>query len=363
MHEQILIVDDEYDTIELLRYNFQKANYEPLIARNGEEAINAVQCCAPEVVLLDVMMPQLNGWEVCRILRESSKGKSIPIIMLSALSDEEARVKGLSLGADDYVSKPFSIKELMLKIQKLIDQQRAMKQLRARDQEQETSLRYLVHEMKNSLTVIGGFSSLALKKDDGHAHLKTIHTAAVHAQSLLNDTSLLARLEKATGSLPTESIDIVALAKEVVEMFRDMTKRKGLEIGEVKNDPLMVRANKTAARQVLVNLFSNAVKYNRERGRIWISFDKVDRRIEVTIKDEGCGIHRDEMSRIFNKFYRAAGSEQVKGAGLGLHIVKLLTESMGGTIIAASEQGAGSAFTVSLLEASATTTGSSRVEP
>jgi signal transduction histidine kinase len=355
MHEQILIVDDEHDTTELLRYNLQKANYEPLIARNGEEAITAVQCCAPEVVLLDVMMPKLNGWEVCRILRESSKGKSIPIIMLSALSDEEARVKGLSLGADDYVSKPFSIKELMLKIQKHIDRQRALKQLHAKEQEQETSLRYLVHEIKNSLTVIGGFSSLALKKDDGHAYLKTIHTAAVHAQSLLNDTSLLSRLEKETGSLPAESIDIVALAKEVVEMFCDTAKRKRLELVEKKNAPLLVRANKTAARQVLVNLLSNAVKYSREGGRIWISFKEVDSRIEVAIKDEGCGIHREELSHIFNKFYRAAGSEQVKGAGLGLHIVKLLTESMEGKVIAESEQGAGSSFTVSFLEARATT--------
>jgi two-component system sensor histidine kinase/response regulator len=354
MHEQILIVDDEHDTIELLRYNLQKANYVPLIARNGEEAITAVQCCAPEVILLDVMMPGLNGWEVCRILRQSSKGEFLPIIMLSALSDEEARVKGLSVGADDYVSKPFSIKELMLKIQKLIDRQHALKQLHAREQEQETSLRYLVHEMKNSLTVIGGFSSLALKKDENHAHLKTIHTAAVHAQSLLNDTSLLSRLEKEPGSLPTEATDIVELAKEVVEMFRDMAKKKRLEIVDGNNDPLLVRANKTAARQVLVNLLSNAVKFSREGGRIWISFEEADSRVEVTIKDEGCGVPRDELSHIFNKFYRAAGSEQVKGAGLGLHIVKLLTESMEGKIIAESEQGSGSSFTVSLLEARAT---------
>lgn len=356
MHEQILIVDDERDTTELLRYNLQKANYVPIIARNGEEAIAAVQCCAPEVVLLDVMMPELNGWEVCRILRQSSTGKSIPIIMLSALADEEARVKGLSVGADDYVSKPFSIKELMLKIQKHIDQQRTLQQLRAREQEQKTSLQYLVHEMKNFLCVIGGFSSLALQKDTGHAHLKTIHTAAVHAQSLLNDTSLLTRLEKEPGSLPTEAADIVALAKEAVEMFRDTAKKKRLEIIDKENGPLLVQANKTAARQVLVNLFSNAVKFSRAGGRIWLSFEEVDSRVEVTIKDEGCGIPREELSHIFNKFYRAAGSEQVKGAGLGLHIVKLLTESMDGKIIAKSEQGEGSSFTVSFLEASVTTT-------
>lgn len=355
MHEQILIVDDEHDTTELLRYNLQRENYQPLIARNGKEAVNAVQCRAPDVVLLDVMMPELNGWEVCRILRESAKGKSMPIIMLSALSDEEARVKGLSLGADDYVSKPFSVKELMLRIRKHIDQQHAMKRFLAREQEQETTVRYLVHEMRNSLTAISGFSSLALKSDDQNKYLRTIYTAAVHAENLLNDASLLTRLEKEEVSLSMESIELVALTKEVVEMFRDTAKKKRLELVERKSPPLLVRGNKTAVKQVLANLLSNAVKYNREGGRIWVSFDEVNPWIDLTIKDEGCGIPRDELSCIFNKFYRAAGSKLVKGAGLGLHIVKLLTESMGGKITAASEQGAGSAFTVSFLETNATT--------
>ncbi len=353
MNEQVLIVDDENDTIELLRYNLEKANYQPVIARNGEEAINAVQCHNPDVVLLDVMMPELNGWEVCRILRESSKGKSIPIIMLSALSEEDARIKGLALGADDYVSKPFSVRELLLKISRLVDRHQAAKLLRAREQDQDTSLRYLVHEMKNSLNVIGGFSSLALKKDDAHKHLRTIHTAAVHAESLLNDTSLLLRLEKEGGSLPVEPLDIVAMAKDVADMARDTAAKKHVETVVMKNTPSLVRAHRTAVRQVLVNLLSNAVKYNREGGRVWVYFDEQDDLITVSVKDEGCGIGCDELPKIFGKYYRAAGSERVKGAGLGLYIVKLFTEAMGGKITVVSDQGAGSTFTVSFTKTNA----------
>lgn len=353
MNEQVLIVDDENDTVELLRYNLEKANYQPVIARNGEEAINAVQCHNPDVVLLDVMMPELNGWEVCRILRESSKGKSIPIIMLSALSEEDARIKGLALGADDYIAKPFSIRELLVKIRKYIDRHQAAKLLRAREQDQETSLRYLVHEMKNSLTVIGGFSSLALKEDDGHKHLRMINTAAVHAESLLNDTSLLLRLEKEGGSLPVEPLDIVAMAKDVVDMARYTAAKKNVEIVVMKSTPSLVRANRTAVRQALVNLLSNAVKYNREGGRVWVYFDEQDDLITVSIRDEGCGIGCDELPKIFGKYYRAAGSERVKGTGLGLYIVKLFTEAMGGKITVASDQRDGSTFTVSFTKANA----------
>ncbi len=347
--ELILIVEDEDDIVELLRYNLEKANYQTALARNGEEAIDAVQCNMPAVVLLDIMMPELNGWEVCRILRESSKGRAVPIVMLTALSGEEARIKGLGLGADDFISKPFSIREVLLKIRKYVDRQEVIKQLQAREQEHETSLRYIVHEVRNSLTAIGGFSSLALRSDNGQRHLRTINTAAVHAQSLLNDFSLLTRLEKEGITLPSEPIDIVEAANDAVEILRDAAAKKNLELTVMKSTPSPVRADRTALMQVLVNLLSNAVKFNREAGRVWIYFDERQDRTEVTIKDEGCGIRRDELPRIFDKFYRAGGSEKIKGAGLGLYIVKLLVEAMGGNIMVVSDPGEGAQFTVSLI--------------
>ncbi len=354
MNKQILIVEDENDCAELLSYHLQKESYQTVIARNGEEAIDAVQCHAPDAILLDVMMPELNGWEVCRILRESTKGKSLPIIMLSALSDEEARVKGLSLGADDYVSKPYSMQELLLKVRKHIDRQEAIKLLRTKGREQETSLRYLLHEIRNSMTVIGGFSSLALKKENPRTYLKPIQTAAALAESLLNDAALLSRLEEAGGSLPAEVIDLGATAREAADLFHQVAKKRRIAFVVMESaGPSPVRANKTAARQVLVNVLSNAVKYSREGGRVWIYFHQRDDLASVSIRDEGNGIGPDDLPRIFEKFYRAPGSERVKGEGLGLYIVKLLTGAMGGTITVKSVPGAGSTFTVSFMKVDA----------
>ncbi len=348
MTEQILIVDDEKDTAELLRYNLQKANYQTLIARDGKEAIDAAQCYLPDAILLDIMLPELDGWEVCRVLRESSKGKSIPIIMLTALSDEEARVRGLSLGADDYVTKPFSVKELLLKIRRCIDRQQTIKMLGIREREKDAAFHYLVHELKNAVSVIGCNSALALQNEDVRKYLKTINTSAVHAESLLNDVSLLSRLENGDGTLPVEPLDIGMLIREVIDVFHDAAERKSIEIVTANSTPSLVQGNATATRQVLINLISNAVKYNRDGGKVWIYFDETQVSVDISITDEGCGIPQNELLRIFEKHYRAAGSEQVKGAGLGLYIVKLLTEAMGGKVTAVSSRGVGSTFTLSM---------------
>jgi signal transduction histidine kinase len=353
MKKQILIVEDENDCAELLSYHLQKEDYEAVIVHNGKEAIEAVQRRAPDAILLDIMMPELSGWEVCRILRESAKGKSLPIIMVTALSDEEERIKGLSLGADDYVSKPYSMKELLLKIRKHLDRQRTIKQLEAREQEQETAMRYLVHELRNSLTTIGGSSCLALQKDDTNRYLKTINNAAFHAESLLNDTSLLSRLETGKERLSLEPVAIGVLVDETVDSLRDTAKRSNSVIAVANCTSSHVRGNRTAIKQILINLISNAVKYSRDNETVLISFDDKHDRVDVSIKDEGNGIAQAEIGRIFDKFYRAVGSERVKGAGLGLYIVKLLAGAIGGEVTVASRPGKGSTFTVSFIKAEA----------
>ncbi len=230
MQEKILIVEDETDVAEMIRYNLEKENYRIIVAYSGAEALQAAEVHAPDLVLLDIMLPDLSGWEVCRILRDSAKSHSIPILMLTALSSEEARIKGLTLGADDFVTKPFSIKELLLRIRKMIDRQHELKSLLEKEKEKDLSLRYLVHELKNSVTVIGGFSALALKKRDAQNYLGRINAVAKHADSLLNDASLLSRLEMREGSLPMDSVDIGALIEEVADSFKDLAKQRQIEI-------------------------------------------------------------------------------------------------------------------------------------
>jgi two-component system sensor histidine kinase/response regulator len=353
MQEKILIVEDEEDVAEMIRYNLKREGYQTIAAYSGAEALEAVAMHAPDLVLLDIMLPDLSGWEVCRILRGSAENHSIPILMLTALSSEEARIKGLTLGADDFVTKPFSIKELLLRIRKIIDRQHRLRSLMAKEKENDMSLRYLVHEMRNSVTAIGGFSVLALKRKDAQAYLERISALAKHADGLLNDASLLSRLEMPGALLQTDSVDLVALIDEAVDSFQDLAKERQIEIIFLERSSSLVLGNASAVRQVVINLLSNAVKFNREGARISIGLSGEDSWTHFWVKDEGWGIPSNEIPRIFDRFYRAAGSEHIKGAGLGLHIAKLLVEAMGGKISVESALGEGSTFTVLLKKQSA----------
>jgi signal transduction histidine kinase len=376
MKEQILIVEDENDCAELLRYHLQKENYETVIARNGKEAIEAVQRHMPDAVLLDVMMPELNGWEVCRILRESTKGKSLPIIMITALSEEEERVKGLSLGADDYISKPYSVKELMLKIKKHIDRQQMIKQLMTREQEQDTTLRYIVHEAKNSLHVIGGFSSHALRKDESNKYLKTIYSTAFRAEKMLNDASLRSRLETTGASPAAEKADIgsfvsepddllhgaltktvehqqvnaASLISEIAETTRILIGKKpvSVEVATPLMD-VMIETDNVKLRQILTNLVSNAAKFT-EQGKIVITLSVIGSWIGIAVSDTGVGMKEKDLHKLFTTYgqIKDSGTKKQEGMGFGLKISKDLAALLGGTISVTSSYGKGTTFVVSL---------------
>ena len=353
MQEQILIVEDEPDVAEMIRYNLEKESYRTIVVYNGAEALKAAEAHEPDLVLLDIMLPDLSGWDVCRFLRDSAKSHLTPILMLTALSAEEARIKGLALGADDFVTKPFSIKELLLRIRKMIDRQHTLRRLMEKEKGKDLSLRYVVHELKNSVTGIGGFSALALRKRDPQNYLERINALAKHADSLLNDASLLSKLEMREGSLPMDSVDLGALIEETVDSFRDLARERHIEIALAEKTPSMVLGHTSAVRQVLINLISNAIKFSRDGGKVWISLAEEMQCIHFSVKDEGCGIPPEEIPRIFDRFYRATGSEQIKGVGLGLYIAKLLVEAMAGKLSVESTFGAGSTFTVSLRKQSA----------
>jgi signal transduction histidine kinase len=347
MNELIMIVEDAKDTVELLRYNLQKEGYRTVTATDGEEAIAAIQAHKPDLVLLDIMLPGLNGWEVCQQLR--SMDRSMPVIMLTALSTKDDQIKGLALGADDYIPKPFSVKELMLRVKRLMEKEHILKTVKAREKEETDRINYLVHELKNTVQVIGGFSGLAMEKGNNDRYLSCIKSSALHMEGILNDTSLLSKLEKGKGLSPMGTVDIGEQLSWSVNAVREDAGNKEIDIHLLSDTPCMVQGNAMGVRQVLLNLLSNAIKYNRRQGKIWAFTKETVDQIEVSIKDTGYGIAEDELPMIFDKFYRARGSEMAKGTGLGLYLVKQLMEAMGGKVSAKSRETVGSTFTVSFI--------------
>lgn len=345
MNETVLIVEDTKDTVELLKYNLQKEGYRTLTAQNGEEAVIALQTNAPDIMLLDIMLPGTNGWEICDALR--SKGVTIPIIMLTALSTKEEQIKGLTIGADDYLPKPFSVRELMLRVKRLLEKEKTIKTLKRKEKEGHDSLRYLIHELKNSLSTVGGFSKLAMENGDNGKYLCYVNSSAKHMDSLLNDAFLLSRLENGGGLAPLEQVDLMEELNWAITTVSANTVSKEIDIHLLNDLPCVVSGNTVAIRQVLINLLSNAIKYNRKNGNIWISTNNTSNGVEVSVRDTGYGIPEDELPKVFEKFYRAKGSERAIGNGLGLYIVGLLMDAMGGSISVKSKEGVGSTFSVS----------------
>jgi two-component system sensor histidine kinase/response regulator len=344
----VLIVEDEPDVAELMRYNLAREGYATLIAESGDSAVEAVLRSSPDLILLDIMLPGLNGWEVCQTIRDSVKGRHLPIIMVSALTTEESRIKGLSLGADDYITKPFSVQELLLKTRNIVNRHARTKELAARQQEQDSSTRFLVHEIRSALNIIGGYSHLAERKGQGSPYLDRINSSALHIEALLNDVTLLAKLETGRGSLPREEVDVAGIAASLVESFRESAATRHISLAIEAASAVKAVGNSTAIRQILTNLISNAIKYNRDHGSVRIACMTVDDKAVLSVIDTGAGIGADELDTVFNKYYRARGSEKVSGSGLGLHIAKILAEAMEGSVSAMSTPGEGSTFTLFL---------------
>ena len=349
MNELVMIVEDSKDTVELLTYNLQKEGYKTVTVPSGEEALTAVETYKPGLILLDIMLPGLNGWEICSALR--SKGVLMPIVMLTAMSTKDDQIKGLTIGADDYLSKPFSVKELMLRVKKLLEKEKTIKTLKRKEKDGYDSLKYLIHELKNSILTVGGFSKLAMENGDNGKYLGYVNSSARHMDSLLNDAFLLSRLENGGGLAPIEQVELIEQLNWAINTVSADTVSKEIDIHLINDLPCVVGGNTVAIRQVLINLLSNAVKYNRKNGNIWIYTNNTSNDVEVSVKDTGYGIPEDELPKVFEKFYRAKGSERAKGTGLGLYIVGLLMDAMNGSISLKSKEGVGSTFTVSFRKA------------
>ena len=353
MNELILIVEDEEDVAELLRYNLKKQGYRTVVAYDGEQALQAVQYGNPDLILLDIMLPEMDGWTVCRIIRDSERGANIPVIMVTALSMEEARIQGLQLGADDYVTKPFSVPEMLLRVRRLLDRDKTQKELRQQVMEQDNSLRYMVHELKNSLSLMGGYAHLSQIKQQDSPYLHHIHAAAGHMEQVLDQISLLVHLESDRDALERKPLEVVPLVEETVDAFRGMHREEGIGISLANATRSAVIGNATALRQVLINLLSNAVKYNRPGGRIEVSLVESGSSLSIVVRDEGRGILPGELPKVFDKFYRGTGAAGSKGVGLGLYVVKLLVEAMQGAVTIASTPDEGTTATVTLVKARA----------
>jgi len=367
---RILWADDNADMRDYV-CRLLAGRYDVLPVPDGLKALAAAEADPPDLVLTDVMMPGLDGFGLLRELRKSARTKTVPVILLSARAGEESAVEGLDTGADDYLAKPFSARELLARVRTHLELARVrrewVKELEQANRELECTSRFkdqflstMSHELRTPLNAVLGFSALLAEErygplnDRQRRYVSHIHTGGQHLLTLINDILDLSRIEAGRMELAIENVSVETVFGEVLSVMRPLADNKSQTLSQHAEPGLSVRADLTRFKQVLMNLLGNGIKFTPEGGRIELTANQADGEVRVEVRDTGPGIPPEEQKRIFEAFYRLRESgKATEGTGLGLAITQRLVELHGGQLCLESQPGQGSCFHFSLPVAAA----------
>ena len=331
MTETILIVDDNLDNVTLLHKVLGKAGYRTLKAYNGEEAVKLTRENKPDLILLDIMMPVMDGFTACKIIKKDDSTKHIPILMLTAKQEIPDKIKGLEIGADDYITKPFDFRELLARIKsrlKLVrEHQRNVSQVRHRALSRMVA--GMEHEIRNPVVSIGGFARRMLDAFPDDDRKKE------YARVILKETERIERMIKESGALhglpkgQQAEVDIHSLIDEALAQTSDLSKQRRALIERHYNYNLpLVLLNHDNMLVALTQLISNALEAIDDGGKLLIRTSPDDTGLKIEISDNGHGIKEQELKRIFDPFFTSKRS----GAGMGLPLTREIIDSFQGTI-------------------------------
>jgi signal transduction histidine kinase len=336
----ILIVEDEPEILAPLSHSLQRAGYLVFEAEDGLSACRMIGSHHPDLILLDILLPDLNGWEVCRLLRQHPEPQiaATPVIMLTALNTPDDKLHGLQLGADAYLPKPYSQQEVLLLSGKLIERHRRQLDLESRYAllsdalEQQRELHSLMfHELRNQLTIISGYTELlgGDRTVDETGSVAAIRRSSSYLQNLAEDFLLVRKVQDGRLRLPVEPLCIEELLNEIIELYTPAGQARGiLLLKRSEGDPRPVSANRPALKIILSALLDNAVKYGPANSPVILACDYQQRHCVLKVCDAGEGFAPQERERIFERFYRGTG--QAPGSGFGLYGVRVLSLAMGG---------------------------------
>ncbi len=346
LNQKILIVDDARINLELLK-KLLEDRYIIETAESGEKALEIIPDFRPDLILLDIMMPGIDGYETCRRIRKEPQYRFIKIILVSAKALVEDRLQGYEAGADDYIIKPFDTKELKAKV-KVFSQLKREEEL---NQLKGDLLILFSHETKTPLSVIIGLSEILQKsydlEDDLKKHIETISQKAYQLLDFINKTAFICSLK--SGLEPSKSLGSVTThLKGATKMLNDTASQKKVAFElDIIND-MELYADWTVFDKALGFVLENAVKFSPEGGTVTIQTELSEGQYETRIIDQGEGIKSDWIDNIFDEFAVQNIMHHQKGQGLSLAISRYIMELHNGTIGVESTLGNGATFILSL---------------
>jgi two-component system sensor histidine kinase/response regulator len=359
----VLIVEDEVDILMLLDYRLRRENYRTLTATDGISACRLIEKEVPDLVLLDIMLPDLNGWEVCRFIRhyDNEAVASTPIIMVTALTNQANKIHGLEIGANVYLPKPYSINEVLLHCKRLLGekiwQQRLREEVnRLRDREgyHADFQGMLCHELRAQLTMIQGLCRRlqnrlsSIERARNGQYLDMIQKSTSHLTSLAEEILLLSKVETTNPALELDALDLGAVIQEVLALYTQPAAAKGVTLYTGGNFPQDISMNRAALTIILSNLIENGIKYCLP-GTAVLLYGRImnNTAVILEVSNQGGGIPPTEQQKIFERYYRGQGVRATtKGSGLGLYAVRKLTQNLGGEVRVQSVAGVGTRFQV-----------------
>ena len=375
---RILIVDDRRHNAELLKVMLTPEGYQLLTASSGQEALGLLAEQQPDLILLDVMMPGMDGYEVAGKIKENPATRNIPVIMLTALDDRNARMLGLNAGAEDFLTKPVDRAELCVRVRNLLRLKAYGDELRtahtalavalaeageARRMAEHANnaktqfLRAMSHELRTPLNAISGYTEIlemGIRGVVNPAQIKDlgrIKRASAYLLRLINDVLTIARLE---GARPLHLISIAVnpVLGEVEGLCVLQAKANGLTLKVAGCErEIFATADAERFQQILLNLITNAIKFTPKGGSINVTCDDDAGAVRVRVNDSGVGVRLLDIERVFEPFVqidRHLTTETQQGVGLGLSISRELARAMNGDLTLESTEGVGSTFTLTL---------------
>ncbi len=364
----ILIIDDILPNLRLLSNMLKEKGYKVRAVPSGEMALTVLRSASPDLILLDINMPEMNGYEVCKRLKAGSHTRDIPVIFISALDESLDKVKAFGVGGVDYITKPFQVEEVLARVENHLQLYRLQQELVLAREEAEAAnesksvfLANMSHEIRTPLNAILGFANILsglITEADYKEYLESIHASGQALLSLINDILDLAKVEAGKVELVLAAMDSPTMFREMEQIFRQKIQEKGLGFSvEINaNVPRALVLDEARIRQVLINLIGNAIKFT-DKGHTKLivnsRFDEADTNrvdLEFSVEDTGIGIPDDQKEKIFGTFEQMKGQTHAKygGTGLGLAISKRLVEMMNGRIWVTGEVGVGTTFHVRL---------------
>jgi len=362
----ILLIDDNPNNLQILINYLRHQKYAISVAVSAQEAYSMIEEEFPDLILLDIMMPDIDGFEVCKALKQNERTKDIPVIFITALTDYEHRVRGFDVGGVDYITKPFSKEEVLARISTHITMQRQSAALKALNVDMHATnlalhnavsskdkmLAVISHDLRGPMGNIFNLLQMIVEDDLSEKEKKDLLNDTIKAvrstYDMLENLLFWAKSQRKEIEPSPVTFDLCEILEDNVRLLSSMAADKQIEIRAPQNLSVELTADANMVNVIVRNLISNAIKFTPNGGTVILNCSELKEQVILTVTDTGIGIEPEVLQHLFDAdfHYSTRGTNYEKGTGIGLSLSYDFAKRIGGDLTAESVLGKGSTFSV-----------------